>query len=99
MITAKRAKKLAEEAEGKGINFQRNLISNEIQKAAKIGRHYLVVDIPYVMLYKEDYDYFEKLGFKVERPKTKTFVPYGSQADIYKRETHTSYGVIYWDNK
>ena len=80
------------------MNYQRKAMLERIKSKASIGQSSIIVYEydPDIRLVDEDWDFFEKLGYKVTRPETKVFKPFG-QGDDVNLQQHMSYpGRISW---
>lgn len=68
MLTAQKAYEASIQSSGLGLNYQREFIFSFIKKAIKIGRFNCQIHPnPYVVIFEEDWQFFEKLGYKIDR--------------------------------
>jgi hypothetical protein len=76
-MNAKNARNLSEETKNSGRNYQRLKTLDRIKNAARVhGDTFIVLyeDEYRVRYTEEDYQYFEKLGYKVTRPAREYFI-------------------------
>ncbi len=63
-MNAKQARKLSNTSQ----NYQRKHTSERIKRAAQNKESHIGLDAIGVILFEDDYLYFEQLGYKVQRP-------------------------------
>jgi hypothetical protein len=81
------ARSLTEKARSLEVNYQRTYVLNLIEEQARIGNKQVVILNPFIKLYKEDYEFFCKLGFNVEE---ETITP-TKNGMMYKK-----FAIIWW---
>lgn len=91
LFDASKAKALVSKAKKQEMNYQRQFVLDRIQDKASTGETSIVLDYSDIHLLEEDYEFFEKLSYKVTREKVK-LKKYGSVS--YQV---VEFGTVSWD--
>lgn len=83
-MNAEQARQLTKKAQDRNMNYQRQYVMGFIAEQARIGRNSICESCwpTTVVLFDEDWDFFERLGYNVIRP-------------IRTSNSYT-FGIIYW---
>jgi len=93
---AKDARDMAKSSVDYPAKHRRTRVLDEIKRASKRGAFLLVLDFDNLYMEARDYDFFESLGYCVERPKERMFIPKGAKLGDPGVRYWVDYGIISW---